>query len=598
METEYIGNMIAYERNRRGLTAEVVHRGICEQSVYSRIENGNYTGDIHLVMSVLGRLGISGSKAGRYLCRDEYDEMQARFNVLEYIRSADLEKIEIAIKEYSDKYCDKSRLNEQFVVYMQARLLELRGETLKALEMYSKAAGCTMPDYISCDSFMCISLYEYFIIANVARLKAATGNKEESISLYEKLLAYCKKNDIDKWIITCIYPKTVYEILCVNTPQMMGNYARHRWLEECDEALKVLRDTSRVHFLCPLLKKRQVLLKVLGMDDDVKWDIFLKRYEWLRKRYDIGDNLFEWYPYYIGCAFYPVERLIDERRRIHGLTVQELAEGICSPETVSRIINRKVSPKYSTTVAMLDNVGLKGALWERVIVSKKPEVHRLWDTLVQCNLHSDYITAQEIYKILSNELSSSIEINEMVLKYKKVELDEAVGNVNYQKSASDYERMLGFHIGDINKITIFTDIEAMIINAYFGCMDRLGNYDNLSIYENLCKVFADRDRMNRGMAGIYESILVRCANYVGNMGQYLRSNDYSEQGIRLELECERTHVLSTFLYCIPWNNVTSGKRASEEDIELCECAYQFAWYLRENKRMIFYRKWIDNNKKE
>lgn len=38
METEYIGNMIAYERNRRGLTAEVVHRGICEQSVYSRIE--------------------------------------------------------------------------------------------------------------------------------------------------------------------------------------------------------------------------------------------------------------------------------------------------------------------------------------------------------------------------------------------------------------------------------------------------------------------------------------------------------------------------------------------------------------------------------
>ena len=123
METEYIGNMIAYERNRRGLTAEVVHRGICEQSVYSRIENGNYTGDIHLVMAVLGRLGISGSKAGKYLCRDEYDEMQARFNVLEYIRSADLEKIEIAIKEYSDKYCDKSRLKRN----------QLRGKNLKFL---------------------------------------------------------------------------------------------------------------------------------------------------------------------------------------------------------------------------------------------------------------------------------------------------------------------------------------------------------------------------------------------------------------------------------------------------------------------------------
>lgn len=88
------------------------------------------------------------------------------------------------------------------------------------------------------------------------------------------------------------------------------------------------------------------------------------------KRYDIGDNLFEWYPYYIGCAFYPVERLIDERRRIHGLTVRELAEGICSPETVSRIINRKVSPKYSTTVAMLDNVGLKVHCGESYSVEK------------------------------------------------------------------------------------------------------------------------------------------------------------------------------------------------------------------------------------
>lgn len=74
-------------------------------------------------MAVLGRLGISGSKAGKYLCRDEYDEMQARFNVLEYIRSADLEKIEIAIKEYSDKYCDKSRLKRN----------QLRGKNLKFL---------------------------------------------------------------------------------------------------------------------------------------------------------------------------------------------------------------------------------------------------------------------------------------------------------------------------------------------------------------------------------------------------------------------------------------------------------------------------------
>ena len=48
METEYIGNMIAYERNRRGLTAEVVHRGIY---ILNDIRIYPYVGEIVVMKS-------------------------------------------------------------------------------------------------------------------------------------------------------------------------------------------------------------------------------------------------------------------------------------------------------------------------------------------------------------------------------------------------------------------------------------------------------------------------------------------------------------------------------------------------------------------
>lgn len=102
--------------------------------------------------------------------------------------------------------------------------------------------------------------------------------------------------------------------------------------------------------------------------------------------------------------------------------------------------------------------------------------------------------------------------------------------------------------------------------------------------------------MRRAFASEYERLLVNCANYEGNAGEYEKSTCHAYQGIALELECERCDALSTLLYCIPWNHVASGKIADSKDIELCEYAYQIAWYLQENQRMQLYRKWIEKNR--
>lgn len=597
MEENYIGKLIEYERVRQGMSADTVCSGLCDLNMYDRLKQGEDIGDIHVVRLVLQRLGISAGLAGRYLCRGEYDEMSARFNILEYLRVNQLIEAEDAVKKYESQYCAHNNLNRQFRMYMEARIAEFHGDREKALMQYAAAATLTIGDYRGTE-FTCISMYEYFLLANVARLDALLGHTAEAELLYERLLAYIKRKKVDLWTMACIYPKTICEMLRINTPQNMGSYDRQIWLDECNEAVRILRDTERLHFISPLLRNRRTLLELLGEKADEQWDEFLEHYEWIRDKYNVTGELLEWYPYYNSdWELYPVEKLIDERRRLYGMTVEELADGVCATETVSRIINRRVSPKHSTVEALLDKLGLRGVLSENVIVSGDWEAHRLWNYMVQSQSINDYVTGKKLNNRLKKMIDANIPINKRVLDYKNVEIKMSENAEDYKEYALMHEKMLGFCIEDINKLTIFTKIEIMIINRYFYCMDKVRDYSKLGALKTMCDIY--RGNLGRAFACDCEGIFARCANFMGNEGDFDFSNIYSELGIMLELHCERTYCLSSLIYCIPWNNnVESGEKVSEDDIKMCECAYWIAWMLREKGRMEWYKHWIENHSVE
>ena len=590
--------MAAYERDRQGVSAETVCKGLCDLDIYNSFEKGEDIDDIHVVRLLLQRLGISASLAGRYLCRDEYDEMHARFNILELLRADELTLAKKAALEYKNRYCAESRLNKQFMAYMNAGIAQLDGDSVEALRLYKKAIGYTIEDY-GVAEFTCISVYEYFMLANIARLNAVLGNYMEAEKLYERLLAYCHRRNSNHWTMACVYPKTVCEMLDINSPDSMGIYERRVWLEECNAAIRALCDTARLHYICPLLRKRHALLELLGEVPDRQWDDFLEHYEWLRNKYHIKGELLEWYPYYNSdWEFYPVEKLINERRKLYGMTIEELAEGVCTPETVSRIINRRVSPKRSTVEALLDKLGLRGVLLENIMVSDDWETHRIWDDMVESQKIEDSVTGRRIYKKLKEKLDINISINKKVLDYMQVGLDMGVEKNNYEKYALIHEKMLGFSMGGIKNITVFTKIEIMIINRYFYCMNKVHDYSNLNLFENMLKNYSDDVGEMEAFASDCELILMRCASYAGNAMRFNESNKYAGKGIKLELTCERMHCLSSLIYCMPWNKVTGGETASQEDVRMCECAYWISVALKATQRMNLYSHWIKMHNKQ
>ena len=554
--------------------------------------------------------------------------------------------------EYDAIYLDKNDIfNRQFSLYMHGRLMELDGDKKAALHYYADAASCTIPsmgshvenkehatnkdyseekgcsenkEYLENKKYSedkinfpnrecngseacmkeiaippCLTLDEFFLLSNIARLLGEyddAAHKETSISIYHQLLNYCEEAKVELWNLVCMYPKVVCELLKVQPPETLGNYDRRNMLKSCDKALDILRHASRLHFVLPLIENKRVLMKLLGEELDSHWGAIVSSYEYIREefKYVEADELLEWYPYNTGWDFHSVEALIDERRKILGMSMEELAEGVCTYETVSRIINCKVKPTRAILEKLLKKLGLEGIRESYVIVSESIEAHNMLQEIVDCQAMRDGTAEKMLYEKLKDELDISMEFNKKFLDYEKVVLDLLYNkNVNYLEAAGQLKKLLPYPIEGAGRYRYITKIESMTIGRYFDCMNRIKNYENLEVLQQMCESYSKSEKIRCVMG--YESDLLRYADYTANAGHLDKSDIYEHEGVELELDCERMHRLAEFLYGIAWNNAERGK-ATARDVQFCKCAYEMAWYVGELGKMEFYDTWIKKHK--
>lgn len=171
------------------------------------------------------------------------------------------------------------------------------------------------------------------------------------------------------------------------------------------------------------------------------------------------------------------------------------------------------------------------------------------------------------------------------------------GDIDFSKAAGLLKELLPFSIEAAGKYRILTKIEEIIILHYFYCLDKLHLYDEQPAFDKFMNKYTGDYLSNKLNASMYESAVMHYSNYLGNAGNYDMSDIYASEGIKVEIECERMHPLSTLLYCIAWNNERRGK-VSKMDLDFCRMAYIMARYKGNTNRMAFYAKWIKSHDKK
>lgn len=590
----YIGGTIRHERFRLGLNVNDVCGGICSGAVYSKIERGEYAGGIHVLRALCQRLGINQDRCGVYLAKAEYDDLMNRMYILEDIKDGKIDRAEERLACYERTY-KNIPLNSQFVSFMRGRLAELKFNNTEALEYYENAVKQTMPWYPDRQNMSCLTIYEAYMIFGVARIKARLHDETAAYKLYRLLLNYCMNSNIEKWILVCIYPKAVCEMIDIIGIDKMGIRGVNDMLEHCENALNMLVDTSRLHYIRPILRNIISFKCRLGNNDDNIKDYkeLLDAIEKLFDKYGHACELFEWYPYYVDCGFYCVNELIAERRSMRGISIEELAGDTQSARNVQRIVRGQVSPSYNTSKGLLDRLGLKGVLRSDVIVGSRVEAYETLDKALDCIVMRKFEDAERLISQLRTMLYSNVEINNIVLEYLEIWLQMLKGEMEFSEVMHRLEGLLPFKYTEIGKYKYLIKHERMILSVYIDCFGRMEKYEAIPDYDKMTS-WITNELSKKQFASAVENLNMRYANWYGNAERYEESDGIAEEGIRIEIECERMHCLNILLYCRAWNAGERGN-VSENDKELCRCAYEIAKLKKQNARMGLYRRWLEKH---
>ena len=584
----YVRKLIRNERNRRNNKPVHVYSGICSESVYARLENGDFNVNFHIRRAIMQRLGIDGSRCGVYLTAKECAELDKRAEMLENIAQGRLKAAGEQLDTYRKTYSMKNKLNMQFVCYVSARLEELEGNKADAFELYDRAISLTMPDYAEREKdYECVSIYEAYIICNSAKMRAQHGDTDSAAMLYNKLIEYCKKGCMDKWSLCRIYPAAVCGLMKITYFEELQKHQLCRSLSLCYAAIESLRDTGRLYFLTELLNYVKVINGLCSNKEDTECIELTECLTDLYSEYDVHMENYEWYPYYIEGRYYPVEKVINERRIMYGMTIEELAGTDCDVSTVSRIINGKNTARINTVNMLLDKLGFTAALDSDVIVSEDSYVHALWDEFVHVFLTEDYDTAEKVYSELAEKLDMTIEINRTAVEFIRIKLDLDEGKIDREVAMKKYTGILPFPICDIGKYKYYTVIEQNAIDCYISCMEEVDRKESVKMlqirYDKYNNVIEEKQDVM-----IYEYILRKYSSILGNSGEYWKSNYIAKEGVILELLCSRAYVLDSFLYDIAWNNAQRGT-LSKKDIKLCRYAYLVACFKKDKRKIKFYK---------
>lgn len=336
---EQIHYLIGKIRKGKRISQQILGRGICSAQQISKIEKGEVVPDFFLTEILLQRLGMSPDKFEIVLSLEEYEEIEARDDIIDDLRQGRLE----AAEKRLETFCGDAGRNQPIRQMNRFRLLGAlaleRGEYEAAEKNLEEAVHLTMGqvEQIVPEGRLLagIELETLILYAQALWMRKKALQAGE---LLEKILSYVKK-----WITDSEERARFQSKIAV----VLGSI--YKEAEECaasealcEEALELLRDNDLVQCMPSLLRLLAEVYEETG-----QWEKAGKMTRWketLEQIYahfglDVSavDKL-----YFNACVsqYYLIGEIIREERKARGLSQEELIEGIYQePATLSRVEN-------------------------------------------------------------------------------------------------------------------------------------------------------------------------------------------------------------------------------------------------------------------
>ncbi len=619
-ERVYFHRFLAGMRSGKKVSLEQVCSGICSASMLARIEAGERLPEKLVRDRLLERLGIANGGFEDYLPVEEYERWQDRQELLQAIADRDVEKATGLIGRYeqegsrTDMQADKREdagglaIERQFYLAMKADLMQYQGASQEELcAVYREALELTMPPGVAGKRQFFLSAKEWNLLVeyihnggNVGSLRRArtetgrgTGLPGEvacpghdyKIQVYSRLLTAIEDSDMEPAAFAGIYPKVVCYLLREQMQEPEGQWDCAGMLDICARAVDKLRSAERLYYLCELLEEMEQILVVYLGGREQEWIPFQKgsldsllvqvrQWRWalaeVYREYGMPEQMQNCCYLYWQFQNYCIGDVVRRRRRMLGLSVKELCEGICSEKTLRRLENNRMKTQMPIVMDLFERLGLPTEYQRKEIVMENYEDYAIYNTMIKALNNNDTNEVDQLLEKLKSFLDTNLLINRQEIQHIRILNEFRKQNVTSEEAVSGIRKTMEL---TLPWQAVQYAVEGYMTCGELGCLYNIamktmgeGKEEYIELLTGICEKYVfDKDVKNH--IDMYELIMNGVASYLGDMGQYEESNRISVSIIRENLSLGRMGMLHMSLYNILWNKTECKKSIKNIPVE-------------------------------
>nr|WP_317377338.1 helix-turn-helix domain-containing protein [uncultured Faecalimonas sp.] len=469
---EHIGKIIIELRKEAGFTQSELCHGLYSVAEFAKIEADQLEPGYFQLDCLFSRMGKTSERLEYVLPKNVYELYELRYQIQTSICRKEFDKAESFLQIYERRREAVQPLHRQYILQEQAQIAWMKGvEPEKVLELTEKAIEQTM------------SLKAYEEKANAlgaAELKLLLFRWEVSQKLedkctqkeLEKIFLYLEKHHMDEEERARIYP---YAVLL--------KIEKMDWKEEYDEvclllkdALELLRNEGRILYLPEILKKYAEALAWENRNSE-KVEILLRQRDALLALEEEFQVHLEEYRlfYHLNRNFELDYEVIRQERKAKKLTQAELAEGVCEPESLSRIESGRRKPNNRNMEELLRKMNRERKRIMPMIFTKQYEILALERKIAKAIHYFEYEKAEKFIEKLESQLDMKEQRNRQYVVYQKLICDIAKGKIDYKNSLKKLYQLLQWGIGEGDVFAYrLTETESSILNNIACVLEECG----------------------------------------------------------------------------------------------------------------------------
>lgn len=582
-----------------GITTEQLTYGLCDTEEWDSLLVGEYL-DKLMMSRLLDRLGCRGLRCDILLFGSEYDDWQERMDIVFAINDGGTEFAEKILEKYAGrKVARKSiaemggneRLEYQFVLMMQAHIMLCgKYDRTELIAKLQSAAALSIPQgtdvEFDCNKRIVLSVQELDILLEYYYQLVCREIEEKNIKDVDYYIGRIRKA-IDyilsaDWFNTLskasILPKAVYYGMLSIQKKMQLNADDHdgliyivdelnsygRWLSDYDNAIEVLRDCGRIYYLAELCDMMDAIVsrmkKLLSEEvcksmklDDIKntADRCREMLLYIEKLTGISRYTKNGMYMYFEPNVYRMEKAVADRRRLLGITQNQLAEGICTAKTIRRLEQGHCRPHGYNLYEILNRLELYSDFVMDEIVSYNAGDMELLEKVYDAIGMNETERAQELLQTLKANLDMEYTRNRQTIE--RLETNFAYGRreIELKVYLEKMKNIIGYSVKYEhvlkNPAVYLTSCETTILH---NMQNKQNEQDRLMYLYSIPSQYVRGELFIRKI----EFCKTKFASDAGNRGEYEKSNSIFMDVIQKNTKLKRIYNIDRCIYGIWWNN--------------------------------------------